>query len=173
MATGSSRTIPMSAVHLHCGGMGDTRIDARHESREALGPGDRQPGSNPMRARAIVLIASLAAAFLLGGCQASGSQSPTPPGNNAFKYGRGDGQTMATAVEIRTRSETEGGVLIRDWIKANYPGYAIQQQELMEQRDRAYNMITIIGPSNTSHQVYFDVSTFYRRIGNDNFPKPL
>ena len=53
---------------------------------------------------------------------------------------------MSTAVQIRTRSENDGGVLIRDWIKANYPGYTIQEQELIEQRDKAYNMITIIGP---------------------------
>ena len=79
---------------------------------------------------------------------------------------------MASAVEIRARSEIEGGVLVRDWIKANYPGYAIQSQELVEQRDRAYNIITIFGPSNASRSLYFDISSYYRRIGNDNFPKP-
>jgi hypothetical protein len=34
-------------------------------------------------------------------------------------------------------------------------------------------MITIIGPSNTSQRLYFDISTFYRRLGSDDFPKPL
>jgi hypothetical protein len=106
----------------------------------------------------------------LAACQSSGAPSPN---RSNFKYGRGDGQTMASAVEIRTRSETQGGVMIRDWIKANYPGYTIQEQELMESRDRAYNMITIIGPNNTAQRVYFDISTYYRRLGNDNFPKPM
>ena len=32
---------------------------------------------------------------------------------------------MATAVEIRTHSDTDGGILIKNWIRANYPGYAI------------------------------------------------
>lgn len=118
-------------------------------------------------------LATLAAAFvaclMLGACQSSSGGSAKPN----FKYGRSDGQTMASAVQIRTRSETEGGRLIRDWIRANYPGYTIQEQELMEQRDRAYNMITIIGPSNTAQRLYFDISTYYRRLGNDNFPKPL
>jgi hypothetical protein len=118
------------------------------------------------------MTATLLACFALAGCQASGTGGGSPTKTN-FKYGRGDGQTMASAVEIRTRSETEGGVMIRNWIKANYPGYTIQEQELMEQRDKAYNMITIIGPSNTAQRVYFDISSYYRRINNENFPKPL
>lgn len=121
-------------------------------------------------ATAIVIAMALAS---LAGCGATPTTSPAPPGNQNFKYGRGDGQTMSTAVQIRTRSETDGGVLIRNWIRANYPGFTIQDQEILEERDRAFNLITIIGPSNTTHRVYFDISTFYRRIGNDNFPKPL
>jgi hypothetical protein len=115
-------------------------------------------------------IAALITSLVLAACQSAGS---TNPQKTNFKYGRGDGQTMASAVEIRTRSETEGGRLIRDWIRSNYPGYTIQEQELMEQRDKAFNMITIIGPSNTAQRVYFDISTYYRRIGNDDFPKPM
>ena len=117
-----------------------------------------------------LLGAALLACFVATGCQTGASPSPN---KTNFKYGRGDGQTMATAVEIRTRSETEGGVMIRNWIKANYPGYTIQEQELMESRDKAFNMITIIGPNNTAQRVYFDISSYYRRLGNGNFPKPL
>ena len=119
--------------------------------------------------------ASMALAFiLLAGCQSTTvTPTSTSPAARNFKYGLGDGQTMATAVEIRTRSENDGGVMIQEWIKQRYPGYTIQEQELIEQRDRAYNMITIIGPSNTPHSLYFDISTYYRRIGNDNFPRPL
>jgi hypothetical protein len=116
---------------------------------------------------------SLFACALLAGCQSTSTTTPAPPAKTNFKYGRGDGQTLTSAVEIRTRSETDGGVLIRNWIRANYPGYTIQEQELIEQRDKAYNMITIIGPSNTAQRVYFDISTFYRRLGSDTFPKPL
>jgi hypothetical protein len=112
---------------------------------------------------------------LLAGCQASPTTTPTNtgPGTRNFKYGTGDGQTMTTAVEIRTRSETDGGIMIRNWIKQRYPGYTIQQQELIEQRDKAYNMITIIGPSNTPQNVFFDISSYYRRIGNETFPRPV
>jgi hypothetical protein len=121
-----------------------------------------------------VLLVSGLACVMLAGCQsATSTTNPAPPGKTNFKYGRGDGQTFASADQIRTRSETDGGVLIRNWIKANYPGYTIQEQELVEQRERAYNMITIIGPSNTSQRLYFDISTFYRRLGSDDFPKPL
>jgi hypothetical protein len=129
----------------------------------------------------IAIAITLAMAFaLLAGCKsASTTSTPTPiptptgPGAKNFKYGTGDGQTMSTAVEIRTRSETDGGIMIRNWIKQRYPGYTIQQQELIEQRDKAYNMITIIGPSNTPQNVFFDISSYYRRIGNDTFPRPV
>jgi len=119
-------------------------------------------------------VACTALATLLTGCQSAASTtSPAPPTRTNFKYGKGDGTTMTSAVQIRTRSETDGGLMIRNWIKANYPGYTIQEQELIEQRDKAFNMITIIGPSNTAQRVYFDISTYYRRIGNDTFPRPL
>jgi len=122
-----------------------------------------------------ILVAALAAASLLAGCRSAGP-SGTPAAPNArgnFKYGTGDGQTRATAVEIRTRSEHEGGLLVRDWIEAHYPGYIIRNQEVLEQRDRAYNLVTITGPTSAAQRLYFDISSFYRRIGNDNFPRPL
>jgi hypothetical protein len=122
-----------------------------------------------------ITAASMAIAFaLLAACQSANIPTPTnkSPGSKNFKYGQGDGQTMSSAVEIRTRSETDGGLMIREWIKQRYPGYVVQQQELIEQRDKAYNMITLMGPNNTAQNVYFDISSYYRRIGNDQFPKP-
>ena len=120
------------------------------------------------------LIAAATVAVLLAGCQsATSTTNPATPGKNNFKYGTGDGETLSTAVEIRTYSEFDGGVMIKEWIRAHYPGFAIAEQEVMEQRDHAYNMITIINPSNTSHRVYFDISSYYRRIGNDTFPRPI
>jgi hypothetical protein len=122
------------------------------------------------------LATSIAVVFaLLAGCQSATIPAPTnkSPGEKNFKYGKGDGLTMTSAVEIRTRSETDGGLMIREWIKQRYPGYVVHQQELIEQRDKAYNMITIYGPNNTATNVYFDISTYYRRIGNEQFPKPM
>ena len=117
------------------------------------------------------LLITLAAALVVSACSSTPSTGGSP-GRKNFKYGTGDGQTMATAVEIRTRSEFDGGVMIKDWIRANYPGYTITEQELIEQRDKAYNMMTILGPNNASHRVYFDISMYYKRVGNDQFPKP-
>jgi hypothetical protein len=121
-----------------------------------------------------LVAAALVLATLLAGCATPDpANAPVAHKKTSFKYGTGDGQTMATAVEIRTRSENEGGALVLDWIHTNYPGYTIQNQELIEERDHAYNMITVIGPSNTAHRLYFDISSYYRRMGNGNFPKPL
>lgn len=129
-----------------------------------------------MKTRPLTLLSALVTCAVLtfsglAGCQSSGGAPPAKKTN--FKYGTGDGQTMASAVEIRTRSETDGGILIRGWIKSNYPGYAISEQELIEQRDKAYNMITIVGPSNSMQRVYFDITQFYRRLNTDPFPKPM
>jgi len=121
-------------------------------------------------------VALMTIAFvLLAGCKSSTIPAPTNtgPSTKNFKYGKGDGLTMSSAVEIRTRSETDGGIMILDWIKQRYPGYVVHQQELIESRDKAFNMITIMGPSNTATNIYFDISTYYRRIGNDQFPKPM
>jgi len=123
-----------------------------------------------------ITAASMAVAFvLLAGCQSASipQRTPNAPGPNNFKFGQGDGLTMSSAVEIRTRSETDGGIMIREWIKQRYPGYVVHAQELIEQRDKAFNMITILGPNNTPTNIYFDISTYYRRIGNDQFPKPM
>jgi hypothetical protein len=109
------------------------------------------------------LAAALAAATLLAACQSQGPPPAAPGTRTTLKYGAGDGQTRATAVEIRTTSENEAGFLIRDWIKAKYPGYTIRNQELIEQRDRAYSLVTITGPSNSAQRLYFDISSYYRR----------
>ena len=119
-----------------------------------------------MKALAAVVVCALVA-----GCQSAPSAPSAPRPHTNFKYGMGDGETMATAVEIRTRSETEGGRLIRDWLKANYPGYVIQEQELIEARNKAYNLITVVGPGNTAHRVYFDISQYYRRLDDGAFPR--
>lgn len=122
-----------------------------------------------------LLIAALAAAGWLAGCKSPNPSNLPPPAGarDHFKYGTGDGQTMTTAVEIRTRSENEGELLVRDWIRRRYPGYAIRFQDFIEQRDRAYHVITIIGPSDTTHRLYFDISSYYRGTGNQDSPQPL
>ena len=121
------------------------------------------------------LIATLATAALLAGCQSASTGSSAPKTTTkSFKYSNGDGSTMMTAVEIRTRSSNEGGVLIRDWIKANYPGYAIDRQELMrdEHMHKMYNMITIIDPNNNTRRLFFDVTEFHRRY-EDELPNEI
>jgi hypothetical protein len=126
-----------------------------------------------MKALVVARIVWVVAMAASSGCKAPPAANAPAHHKSSFKYGTGDGQTMTTAVEIRTRSETEGGALILDWIRARYPGFTIQNQQLVEQRDHAYNLVTIIGPSNTGHVLYFDISTYYRTFRNDNFPKPL
>jgi len=116
-----------------------------------------------------MLIAALVACALVAGCQTSSGGGPVnPTRTKSFKYSNTDGQTQATAVEVRTHSATEGGILIKDWIRANHPGYTITEQELIPDtmQRKMFNMVTIIGPSNTSKRVYFDVTQFYQRVGD-------
>jgi hypothetical protein len=126
-----------------------------------------------------MMIAVLVACAFVAGCQTSSGGGPVnPTRTKSFKYSNTDGQTQATAVEVRTRSPTEGGVLIKDWIRANHPGYTITEQELIPDtmQRKMYNMVTIIGPENTSRRVYFDVTQFYERVGGNlpgnPFPPP-
>ncbi|HTU66489.1 MAG TPA: hypothetical protein VMF52_11110 [Steroidobacteraceae bacterium] len=118
-------------------------------------------------ARTVLVLSVLAAGLSLAGCQSNGATNPTPTRTKSFKYSNTDGQTMATAVEVRTRSGTEGGVLMKDWIRANHPGFTITDQELIPDtvRSKMYNLITLVGPNNESKRVYFDVTQFYERVG--------
>jgi hypothetical protein len=115
-----------------------------------------------------MMIGVLVACALVVGCQThSGAGPANPTRTKSFKYSNTDGMTQATAVEVRTRSPTEGGVLMKDWIRANHPGYTITEQELIPDTmlRKMFNMVTIIGPSNTSKRVYFDVTQFYQSVG--------
>jgi hypothetical protein len=118
-------------------------------------------------------LVALLALTLTAGCK---SPDPASPGvvhrKTSFQYGLGDGHTMASAVEIRAHSDVEGGQLLLDWIRANYPGYSVQQQEILEQRGRAYNLVTIMDPGHVTQMLYFDISSYYRRIDNGSFPAP-
>jgi len=109
---------------------------------------------------------------LLAGCASSSNSGGTTTrttNTKTFKYSTDDGSTMQSAVEIRTRSNTEGGVLMKEWIRANYPGYTIDQQELLrnEPLKKMYNMITIIDANNTAKKIYFDVTQFHRRYEDE------
>ena len=123
-----------------------------------------------------MMIAVLVACALAAGCQTesgSANPNPNPTRTKSFKYSKTDGMTQATAVEVRTRSPTEGGILIKEWIRANYPGHTITEQELIPDTmlRKMYNMVTIIGPNNGSKRVYFDVTQFYERVGG-GMPAP-
>lgn len=119
------------------------------------------------------LIALLAVAMLSAGCKsAEPASAPAAHTRTSFKYGMGDGQTMASAVEIRAHSDMEGGQLLLEWIRAKYPGFVVQRQDLIEQRGRAYNLVTIVDPTNNMRQLYFDISSYYRRIDDNGFPTP-
>ena len=108
---------------------------------------------------------------LLAGCASSNSGGTTTKttGTKTFKYSKDDGATKQSAVEIRTRSNTEGGLLMKEWIRANYPGYTIDQQELMrdEALKKMYNMITIVDGHNNAKRIYFDVTQFHRRYQDE------
>jgi hypothetical protein len=115
------------------------------------------------------------ALVLLVGCQSTNSSSgPKTANTKTFKYSTDDGMTKQSAVEIRTYSNTEGGVLMKEWIRANYPGFTIDQQELMrdEALKKMYNMITIVDGNNNAKNVYFDVTQFHRRY-QDELPNEV
>jgi hypothetical protein len=115
-----------------------------------------------------ILCAAATSLVLLAGCQSpSGTGSSKTTSTKTFKYSTDDGSTMSSAVEIRTYSPTEGGVLMKDWIRANHPGWTIDEQEIIldpkKQNKQVYNMITIIDGQNNSKRVYFNVTQFYTR----------
>jgi len=121
-----------------------------------------------------ILCAAAASLMLLAGCQSSSTTpNSSPTRTKSFKYSTDDGSTMSSAVEIRTHSPTEGGILMKDWIRANHPGFGISEQEIIadptKHNRKVYNMITIVDPNNNAKRVYFDVTQFYSRY-EDSMP---
>jgi hypothetical protein len=117
---------------------------------------------------------AVATAILLAACSLPApAATPVARGKSSFKYGTGDGQSMATAVQIRTRNETEGGELIAAWILTNYPGYTVQARDLIVRREHAYDVVTLVGASNTPRRLYFDITSYHRRPGDTALPQPF
>ena len=113
-----------------------------------------------------LLIATLIAGGLLAGCQSQSTGSGGIPGPSST--GTSLGRNQATAVPIRTRSEIDGSKMIQQWIRANYPGYAIQDQEVFEDHGRSFSMVTIFSPGKAVERVWFDISMIRR--SDDNMP---
>jgi hypothetical protein len=78
--------------------------------------------------------------------------------------GGGNGQSIAEAIVINETNETEGVAAEYDWLKANYPGYSMIQQSLINQEGKPYDKMEIKTADGDKKTIYFDISHFFGKF---------
>ena len=66
-----------------------------------------------------------------------------------------DGLSFETAVIAKSVS------FEYEWLRKNYPGSQPQMQMLSKQKNKPYDIITILTKSGETKDIYFDISRFY------------
>ena len=82
----------------------------------------------------------------------------TPPNPSA------DGTSFEKAIVIQEKGETAGVAAEYKWIRDNYPGSKNEQQSLMYNNKKPYDVLTIKTSDGTEKKIYFDISNFYRKF---------
>jgi hypothetical protein len=83
--------------------------------------------------------------------------------NNNIKILGGDGSTQKTAIKILgARSDAEGVDAEYRYLDKNYPSWVFDQQTLILDEDRQYDIMAIILPDGSRKEVWFDITEFYK-----------
>jgi hypothetical protein len=78
--------------------------------------------------------------------------------------GGGNGLSIAEAIVINETNETDGVAAEYDWLKANYPGYSLIQQSLINESGKPYDKMEIKTAEGDKKTVYFDISHFFGKF---------
>ncbi|HET6990920.1 MAG TPA: hypothetical protein VFJ43_06325 [Bacteroidia bacterium] len=78
--------------------------------------------------------------------------------------GGGNGQSIDEAIVINETTETEGVAAEYVWLKANYPGYSLIKQSLIEEGGKPYDKMEIKTAEGDKKTIYFDISHFFGKF---------
>ena len=122
-----------------------------------------------MRRLTLLIVTSLIALA----CQAPKRHavvSPIPPTTAepvaVTKVGSGaDGETCEDAVVITgVRGELDGVRAEYSWIAERYPGYRVNQQALLMDKGRYFDLITFTTAGGETKETCFDITEFYGKF---------
>jgi|WetSurMetagenome_2_1015567.scaffolds.fasta_scaffold11907_4 hypothetical protein len=71
---------------------------------------------------------------------------------------------MDKALVVREKTESTGVAAEYRWLAAHYPGYEMNQQSLLLEKGRPYDLLEIVDAGGSAHSVYFDISGFFGRM---------
>ncbi len=72
-----------------------------------------------------------------------------------------EGTSIQTAVLIKARSSSEGIAAEYAWIARKHPGFKREKQSLLQEGDKAYDLIEITTADGKRMAYYFDVTSFF------------
>ncbi|MGE5625500.1 MAG: hypothetical protein ACM3ZT_08140 [Bacillota bacterium] len=106
---------------------------------------------NPVRTSAI-----LGLLFVLF-TSAAGADTPAAP----VRYAGGDGSSVAKAVVILGATEMTGVGAEYQWLDAHFQGWKGQDQSLLNQDKKVYDVMNFTMPDGSKHTVYFDITDYF------------
>src|SRR6185295_7298281 len=88
------------------------------------------------------------------------------PGKPAgVKYEGGDGSSMEKAVIIKGAKNEQVGVDAEyAWLAKKYPGYKTDQQALMGDKGKKYDMLSVTTADGKKVEVYFDITDYFGKF---------
>jgi hypothetical protein len=78
--------------------------------------------------------------------------------------GKQDGLSYETAVVIKEKTEAKGVPAEYKWLAKHYPGYKLEHQSLMTDRDKPYDLMAIVLADGSRLTIYFDISHYFGKL---------
>lgn len=75
-----------------------------------------------------------------------------------------DGSSIASAVVIEEKNETEGVAAEYAWLRKHYPGYSLIKQSLIFDNGKPYDKMDIKTADGSKKTIYFDISKFFGKF---------
>jgi hypothetical protein len=80
---------------------------------------------------------------------------------NTIKISGGDGTTKEQAIIINAPSDKLGVDAEYKYLDKNYPGWEFDQQTLILDEDRQYDIMAIVLPDGSKKEIWFNITDFY------------
>jgi hypothetical protein len=79
-------------------------------------------------------------------------------------FSGGNGLLYSTAVVVNAKNESSGVAAEYTWLKANYPGYKVEKQAMINHEGKLYDKMDIVTSNGRNKTIYFDITFFYGKF---------
>lgn len=108
----------------------------------------------------------LFAALLSMTSLAANAYEPTPPPKppTVIKYAGGNGSSIENAVVILGADEMSGVRAEYSWLDKHFPGWKGENQSLLSQKGKDYDVMDFTLPDGSKHTIYFDITDYFGKM---------